>query len=187
VSQDLQQKLSWRFGGRDLEQALTEARHQAVSVDSALRPEQVERLRALPTEIDKMDFFRALSLEILKDHPGHYLRMCWERLVQTLWFDPTNPRSFVMAYRLPYVVLASLALLGIVLASVRRTAYWLTAAAFPFGLFAVFISVVTSARFRLMIEAACLLPAAFALWWSWERRPRFGGRKRSLARPDPRA
>jgi hypothetical protein len=55
---------------------------------------------------------REASLDILRNHPGHYVRMCLTRLGQFVWFDPTNPRALVLAYRISYIVLLAFTIDG---------------------------------------------------------------------------
>jgi uncharacterized membrane protein len=93
-----------------------------------------------------------------------------------LWFDPTNPRSYVAAYRVPYLVLALLAIVGFVLMFRARAwpaqgGIWVAAVG---GLYLVHTLIITSARFRLPIEALLLLPAAYAVHrvLGWRSTPR---------------
>ena len=165
VSPDLQDALAWRLGGGSATEALLDsARRQAVSVDIALSAADSATLRALPTERARMEWFGMRLRSDLSEHPGGYLAVAARRLGMLLWFDPTNPRSFVMAYRLPYLVLAALAVVGLIVIA-RRGAppgfgQWVAALA---GLFVVHTLIITSARFRLPIEALLILPAALAV------------------------
>ena len=141
---------------------LTEARSQAISVDSDLSPADVADLRALPAEAEKAAWFRSRALACLARQPGLYLKRCAARFVQFLWFDPTNPRSFVLSYRLPYLVLVGMAAWGAAGAAVRRNrpnGIALPVAAIA-ALVVVHTLVITSARFRLPVEAVLLLFAA---------------------------
>jgi 4-amino-4-deoxy-L-arabinose transferase-like glycosyltransferase len=163
----VQRKLAWRWGLRGLEEDLRAARSQAVSVDSTLPAEDLRAIHKLPTEAAKVEWFRRESRRMLSDDPARYARLCLKRLAVTLWFDPTNPRAYVLPYRLPYLALAAAAIAGCVLSLRSRTARlrsrrsrlpWLMF----LGLLAVFALVITSARFRLLLEALLLLPAGYA-------------------------
>lgn len=112
-----------------------------------------------------MEWFGARLRRELSGEPWSYPRVVARRALMLLWFDPTNPRSYVAAYRVPYLVLAGLALVGLVLLG-RGGAWpagfgaWVAGLG---GLVVVHTLVITSARFRLPIEALLLLPAAYAV------------------------
>lgn len=166
VSPRVARALAWRAaGGRETELLLDSARAQAVSVDIAITAADSAALRALPTEQARMEWFGVRLRRELAEEPAAYPRVVARRAWMLLWFDPTNPRSFVAAYRVPYLVLALLACIGIGLL-IRRRAWprsggvWLAAVG---GLYLVHTLVITSARFRLPIEALLLLPAAYAV------------------------
>lgn len=152
--------LAWRVGGADLEAQLNAARGQAITVDADLSAADSAAIRGLPTERERMDWFRDRLWQDLAQDPGSYLRVSAARARMLLWFDDTNPRSFVAAYRLPWLVLAVLALVGLWRWRGRRPAgvvMWWAALA---GLLVVHLLIIMSARFRLPIEALLLLPAA---------------------------
>lgn len=166
VADSVARALAWRVrGGRSTEALLDAARTQAVSVDVALDAADSAAIRALPSERARMAWFKARLFEELAADPAAYGRVVGKRLGMLLWFDPTNPRSFVAAYRLPYILLALLACAGVVLGLRRRQVapglmLW---ALTLVGLAGVFVFVIASARFRLPIEALLLLPAAYAV------------------------
>jgi hypothetical protein len=156
--------LAWRVGGADLEAHLDSARMQAVSVDVILSAEDSAAIRALPSEQARMGWFRDQLRAELAAAPAQYVRVVLKRAKMLVWFDPTNPRSFVAAYRVPWLLLAALAMAGwLWWRREERTAgyaMWVAALA---GLVTVHLLVIMSARFRLPIEALLLLPATFAL------------------------
>lgn len=166
VADSVARALAWTWrSGRSTEALLDAARAQAVSVDVALSAADSAALRALPNERSRMAWFRARLVEDLAAEPVAYVRVVGKRLGMLLWFDPTNPRSFVAAYRVPYLLLALTALVGIVLGLRRRQlapglVLWALALV---GLSGVFVFVIASARFRLPIEALLMLPAAYAV------------------------
>lgn len=177
VSPSVARALAWRVaGGRETEALLDSARAQAVSVDIAISAADSAALRALPTEQSRMQWFGARLRRELAADPWSYPRVVARRAWMLLWFDPTNPRSYVAAYRVPYLVLAVLALVGLVLMWRARTwppqiGVWVAAVG---GLYLVHTLIITSARFRLPIEALLLLPAAYAVHrlLGWRSTPR---------------
>jgi hypothetical protein len=166
VSPGIARALAWRVdGGRATELLLDSARAQAISVDVGITRADSAVLRALPTERARMEWFGVRLRRELAEEPAAYPVVVARRAWMLLWFDPTNPRSFVAAYRVPYLVLAVLACIGIGLLIRRREwprsgGVWLAAVG---GLYLVHTLVITSARFRLPIEALLLLPAAYAV------------------------
>lgn len=163
--------LAWRVGGADLEAQLTAARQQALTVDADLSAADSAAIRALPTERERMDWFRERLFADLAREPGAYLRVSAARARMLLWFDETNPRSFVAAYRIPWLLLAGLAVFGFLRWPRPRPAgavMWWAALA---GLVIVHTLIIMSARFRLPIEALLLLPATAGLAFRRPLRP----------------
>jgi 4-amino-4-deoxy-L-arabinose transferase-like glycosyltransferase len=166
VSADIQRQLGWSTGmGRESEALLTAAREQAVSVNVTLSESDLRELHALASEVEKVRWFEQRVRLWLPEHWAHYARISARRLGMLLWFDDTNPRSLMLPYRLPYLVLFGLAIAGLVLIARDRPhrsgfAFWVVALG---SLFFVHTLIITSARFRLPIEALYLLPGAFAV------------------------
>lgn len=166
VSPEIRDRLAWQPGvGRETEALLNSARKEAVSVDTSLTQEDLDQLFAYSTEAERMDWFGDRIREELGRDPLHYTRISLRRLGMLVWFDDTNPRSFVLPYRLPYLLLALLALVGLALMVRSRPlpagfVYWFVSLG---SLFLVHSLIITSARFRLPMEALYVLPAALAL------------------------
>jgi 4-amino-4-deoxy-L-arabinose transferase-like glycosyltransferase len=178
---ELRSRLAWAWGGASLETDVNAARDQAVSVDTHLAPESLAAIVAKPSELEKVDHFKMLAERDLSENPGHYLRLCGDRLRQMLWFDPTNPRAYVLPYRLSYLTLLALAAIGVGLSMTgRRAAYWQMPLLAGLGILVFHTLTITSARFRLPIEALLLLPAALVFAVLTERLGRFSRRRRSL-------
>jgi hypothetical protein len=157
----LRSRLAWSWGGATLEADLNAAREQAVSVDTHLAQESLAAIVAEPGEIEKVDHFKTLIRRDLSENPGLYSRLCRVRLGQMLWFDPTNPRAYVLPYRLSYLALLALATMGVGLSlSGRPAMYWQMPLLAGLGILVFHTLTITSARFRLPIEALLLLPAA---------------------------
>ncbi len=169
---ELRRRLAWAWGGAALEADLNAAREQAVSVDSHLAQDSLAAIVAEPREVEKVDHFKTLVERDLSENPGHYLRLCGVRLWQMLWFDPTNPRAYVLPYRLSYLALVALAIVGVGLSLFgRRAAYWQMPLLAGVGILIFHMLTITSARFRLPIEALLLLPAAVFFAALLERLP----------------
>ncbi len=162
VDEALASRLRWQTGGASFEPVLEAARRQAVSVDAGLAKADLNSIRSLPTEVERMAWFGKRIRSELAAEPAHYPRMMARRLEMLVWFDPTNPRSLVLPYRFPYLVLSPLALIGLLLLGRPKGAasmFWLAG----IGLVIPLSAIITSARFRLMIEAWMLVPAAYAV------------------------
>lgn len=156
-------ELAWSVGGSGLEAALDAARAQAVSVDADLSAADSAAIRALPTEAARMQWFQSRVFAELRAAPGEYLRVVGRRVAMLAWFDDTNPRSFVAAYRVPWLLSLGLALAGLWRwRGTDRPAGVLLWGAALAGLVLVHALVIMSARFRLPIEALLLLPAVGA-------------------------
>lgn len=160
-----------RIGGiaaiDELSSQTQEARDAAVGVNSVLTEAEIDHLKAMPTETARMAWFRERILAELANDPLHYLRMIGTRALAWVWFDPTNPRSFALPYRLSYLTLVALAVGGL-LARRGDGRRWLPALVLGVSLTAVHLLIITSARFRIPLEMLLLLPAGdlvgLALW-----------------------
>jgi hypothetical protein len=138
------------------------ARRRAISIDSTLSPSFIAELQQLPTEIERMDRFRALAMQEILSRPGLYLRQCLRRARLWIGFDATNPRSFSIHYWLSYLALVVAVAPGIWLGRRR----WFSGAPIvvaALALSAVHVFVITSARFRIPLEMLMAFPAAVAL------------------------
>ena len=144
------------------------SRRRSVSInDVALTEVDLRELAALPNEAARMDWFGRRIRSELAANPLHYPRMCLVRLKHWFWFDETNPKSFVPAYRLAYLVLLGAALVGLLVRSHALTPFLWAAAA----LTVVHVMVITSARFRVCFELLLIPAAANAIWQSWQLVP----------------
>jgi hypothetical protein len=147
------------------EAELSRLRLGARSLDRTLPAGFVDRLRAAPDEIRRMDLFAARGRKWLVENPGGYLRLCARRVLYLLWFDATNPRSYSLYYRASYLALLALAAPGLALALFRRA--WVPVHLAFLAQGAVLVLVITSARFRLPLEALAILPAALSVETLW--------------------
>lgn len=138
------------------------ARRRAVSVDRCLSADFIRDLQALPREIDRMDRFQALAWQAIAGDPAHYLKLCGQRFWFWIWFDETNPRSFLWHYRATYgllTIMGAMSLPTVWRCRDRWRPVWLVA----LGLTAVHVLIITSARFRIPMELLLLLPAGHTM------------------------
>lgn len=147
--------IDWIFDPRAANQQAFALRSQAISVNSILPPAFIAKLQSLPTEIERMDEFRNLAVDALRTHPIGYLTNCVRRAWYLVWFDPTNPRSYLWHYRIGYLALLVLALGGMSKGKVNSPPLWLAAVT----LVTVHVLIITSARFRIPLELLLLFPA----------------------------
>ena len=144
------------------------ARRRGVSVDSRLDADFIEQLQALPTEIERMDRFRSLALAELAANPKRYLRLCRQRLYFWIWFDLTNPRSYLWHYRICYLTLLASAVCGITLTR-RSWSKWAPILVAAAALTMVHVAVITSARFRIPLELLMIPYASVAVVYVLEQ------------------
>ena len=135
-----------------LNRRLWEARHEAGYIDDiALSRDDYNMLgRVSEPERSRILFRRAVSE--LGDEPGRYVRLCLRRLRYFVFFDETNPKSRVMAYRLSHLGLTLFGGLGLILAgaSLRKR---LLPTIITVVLITVFHSLtIVSARFHIPLE-----------------------------------
>jgi hypothetical protein len=143
-----------------LNRTLWEARHEAGYIDDiALSRDDYYLLGRVPEpERSRILFRRAVSE--LRAEPGRYVRLCLQRLRYFVFFDETNPKSRVMAYRLPHLWLTLFGGLGLILAggSLRKR---LLPTIVTVVLITVFHSLtIVSARFHIPLEPL------FGVWGS---------------------
>jgi hypothetical protein len=135
-----------------LNRKLWEARHEAGYIDDiALSKDDYNLLGALSEPERSRVLFRRAIAE-LKTAPGRYGRLCLQRLRYFIFFDETNPKTRIMAYRLPHLGLTLLGGLGLLLAgaSLRKR---LIPTIVTVSVVAVFHTLtIVSARFHIPLE-----------------------------------
>lgn len=109
-----------------------------------------------------MNAFRTLILDEWTRDPFQYPRTCLLRLRQWLWFDETNPRSSLVAYRASYILLVITSALGM-LGGRNRGQYLRTAGVILLLLTLTHVLIITSARFRLPVEMLLIPWSAMGL------------------------
>ena len=99
-----------------LNRKLWEARHEAGYIDDiALSRDDYSLLGSVSEPERSRILFRRALVE-LKAVPGRYGRLCLKRLRYFILFDETNPKSRVMAFRLPHLALTFFGVAGLLLA-----------------------------------------------------------------------
>jgi hypothetical protein len=159
-------------GARSLEElnrGLWEARHEAGYLDDiALTLDDRRWLGAFSEpERSRILFCRAL-FELITD-PSRYGRLCLRRLRYFVFFDETNPKTRVLAYRAPHLALTLLALAGVLLAGhdLRRRLAPTFLTAFAITLFHMLT--IASARFHIPLEPLLALWGAAAVSRCFDR------------------
>src|SRR5262249_43801303 len=142
-SADNIQRLGNAWNPRAASQTAFAVRAASVSVNSCLSPEEITELQSLPTEMARMDRFRLLASEAIFSNPQHYLENCCRRLWYMIWFDPTNPRSYLWHYRIGYLTILLCGSAGLI----RRDRYrqYLPLILVATGLMGVHVLVIASA------------------------------------------
>jgi hypothetical protein len=141
-----------------LNRKLWEARHEAGYIDDIALSKDDYTLLGSVTEPERSRVLFRRAVAELKAEPGRYLRLCLQRLRYFVLFDETNPKTRVMAYRLPHLGLTLFAGLGLILASPSVRARLL-----PTIVTALLITIfhaltIVSARFHIPLEPL------FAIW-----------------------
>jgi hypothetical protein len=135
-----------------LNRTLWKARHEAGYIDDiALTQADIRSLAAVSEpERSRRLFHRALA--DLSVDPSRYLRLCVRRLRFFVFFDETNPKTRVAAYRFPHLGLTVFALVGLIVAPpILRSRLMPTVATVMLVTLFHMLTIV-SARFHLPIE-----------------------------------
>jgi hypothetical protein len=144
----------------ELNRAIWAARHEAGYLDDiVLTASDYRRLRSV-SEPERSRILWRRALAELALNPGRYARLCLRRLRYFLLFDETNPKSRILAYRVPHLGLTLLAGLGLVVAGPALRSRLLPAI-LTIGLIAVFHTLtIVSARFHIPVEPLLALCGA---------------------------
>ena len=146
----------------DMNRAMWEARHETVYIDDVLlRPNNYRELAGL-SETERCRVLGRKAVEFIRENPGRYGQLCFNRLRYFLLFDETNPKAANRLYRLTTVVWLVLAFVGSLVSLQHWRRLWSTYAVFAVvTLFHVLV--ITSVRFRIPIEPLSFVWAAGAL------------------------
>jgi hypothetical protein len=135
-----------------LNRTLWKARHQAGYLDDIALTKADYHLLGMVSEPERSRILFKRALADLKAEPGRYLRLCLRRLQYFILFDETNPKSRVLAYRVPHVGLTIFAAMGLFLmpSAARNKLLPTIATVVPIMLFHALT--IVSARFHIPIE-----------------------------------
>ena len=156
-------------GLRDWNRTLWKARHEAGYLDDIALSSDDYRLLGSVSEPERSRILFRRALAELQADPDRFRRLCLKRLGYFVFFDETNPKSKVLAYRVPHLALTVFAGLGMVLAGSalrRRLLPTVVTAAAIAGFHALTI---VSARFHLPIEPLLAIWGAAGLHHSLAR------------------
>ena len=146
-----------------LNRSLWDARHEAGYLDDiALTKADYQRLGSVSEPERSRILFRRAMADLRAD-PWRYGRLCLRRLGYFIFFDETNPKSRVRAYRLAHFGLTAFALAGLWLTtpSTRRRLLPTIATAAAITLFHAMT--IVSARFHIPLEPLMALWGAAGL------------------------
>lgn len=164
--------------------ALAEARSETLYIDDVLlKPEGYRGLEA-GSEPQRCRVLGRRAAQFVRQEPARYLGLCARRLWYFLLFDPTNPKTAEPLYRA--ATAGWLALVAIGLASRQtdwRRAWPLAGMLATVATFHVLT--ITSARFRIPLEALTMPWAACALRPAWDLAVRRRQPRKRLADPAP--
>jgi hypothetical protein len=135
-----------------LNRKLWEARHEAGYIDDIALSKDDYSLLGSVSEPQRSRILFQRALAELKAVPGRYGRLCLQRLRYFIFFDETNPKSRVMAFRLPHLGLTLFGGVGLLLAgsSLRKR---LMPTIITVAVVVVFHSLtIVSARFHIPLE-----------------------------------
>ncbi len=149
-----------------MDRALHEARHETLYIDDVLlKPHGYAELAGL-TEPERSRLLGRRAVRFVRENPGRYAALSWQRLRYFLLFDETNPKAANRIYRAATAVWFVLAAVGLLATLGRWRRFWPTWAVF-FAVTLFHALVITSVRFRVPIEpmsfvwiAAAVTPAA---------------------------
>ncbi len=135
-----------------LNRTLWQARHEAGYLDDIALTKADYQLLGSVSEPERSRILFRRALADLWSEPGRYRDLCWRRLWYFLFFDETNPKSWLWIYRIPHLGLTILAVAGLLLASAdaRRRLWPTIATVVAITLFHTLT--IVSARFHIPIE-----------------------------------
>jgi hypothetical protein len=146
-----------------LNRALWMARHEAGYIDDIALTQEDRRWLGSFSEPERSRILFGRALVDLITEPARYGRLCLRRLRYFVLFDETNPKTRVLAYRLPHLALTLLGLAGLVVAGAGlRRRLWPTILT-ALALTAFHTLTIVSARFHVPVEPLLALWGAAGL------------------------
>ncbi|MDA7977142.1 MAG: hypothetical protein MPJ50_00050 [Pirellulales bacterium] len=148
----------------DVNRWLADARSETLYIDDELlTAEDDAALRAL-NEPARSRLLGARAKSFIREHPGDYAALCWQRLRYFFWIDATNPKASHPIYVSSTSVWLASFLLGLAVLHPQDRVAWLSLViVLAVGLFHVMT--ISSARFRLPIEPMSFPWCAAAAVW----------------------
>ena len=139
-------------GLTELNRKLWEARHEAGYLDDIALTSADYRVLGSVSEPERSRILFNRALADLRANPARYLTLCVRRLRYFIFFDETNPKSRILAYRLPHLALTIFATIGLWLApvSIRKRLRPTMAMVAAIALFHALT--IVSARFHIPVE-----------------------------------
>ena len=98
-----------------LNRTLWQARHEAGYLDDIALTKADYRLLGSVSEPERSRILFNRALADLSADPVRYARLCLRRLRFFIFFDETNPKTSVLAYRVPHLMLTGFAVIGLLL------------------------------------------------------------------------
>jgi hypothetical protein len=149
-----------------LNRTLWEARHEAGYLDDIALSKADYRLLGSVSEPERSRILFRRAIADLAADPARYPKLVLRRLRYFVLFDETNPKTRILAYRLPHAALTLGAIIGLLIApsSIRKK---LMPTIVTVGLIALFHALtIVSTRFHLPVEPmlAVWCAAGFMRW-----------------------
>jgi hypothetical protein len=163
-----------------LNRALWAARHEAGYIDDIALTPADKRLLGQRSEPERSRILFRRAMEELRESPGRYARLCLRRLRYFIFFDETNPKSRVLAYRLSHLGLSVMAAIGLLAAGRALRTRLLPTILTTAALVVFHTLTIVSARFHIPLEPLLALWAAAG----WSAVVRLKATKGSVAARD---
>jgi hypothetical protein len=135
-----------------LNRTLWEARHEAGYLDDIALTKADYRILGSVSEPERSRILFQRALAELGADPARYLWLCLRRFRYFIFFDDTNPKARVLAYRLPHLGLTIFAALGLLLAPSSLCRKLLPTMVTVFLITLFHALTIVSARFHIPIE-----------------------------------
>jgi hypothetical protein len=145
----------------DGEKRLWEEKQEMPLIDTEMPSDLKTTLQTMPEVRADETLFRA-AIKYIMENPRRFLELLAIKAYYFWWFDPTNPLTNTLIYRLPWMIVLPLGVVGMFLS--RRmwrdvSIFYLLIIAFTLP----YIVTVVEARFRMPIEPFMILFAAYAV------------------------
>ena len=140
--------LDWK----GLNRTLWAARHEAGYIDDIALTKEDYRLLGTLSEPERSRVLFRRALSELRGEPSRYGWLCLRRLQYFLLFDETNPKSRLLAYRLPHLALTVFGGLGLIAAGSRLRRRLIPTIVTAAAIVIFHSLTIVSARFHIPLE-----------------------------------